>query len=577
MTTQELHFLRLLRAAVGSAPAADLPPSEETDWTAVFSLAESHHVLPMIVEAAYRAGAAPPEEVFARYKRRAMHMISLQAAKTAAFLSLYSFLAERGLAPLVMKGIICRALYPQPDFRFSADEDLLIPPDDIDAYHAALSAYGLTAGRPEEEISSAQETGYTSADGLLYLELHRYPFPPESGAYGDFNDAFAGVHDRAVSVTADGAALRTMCPTDHLFYLICHALKHFLHGGFGIRQICDICLFARAKDGEIDWARIRSQAEAIRAAEFIAAVFAVGSRYLGVEPPASEGARPLREVRTDPEPLLADLLDSGVFGASTRSRRHSGGITLGAVESAKKGASAGRGSLLRTLFPPASSLEGRYTYLKDHPILLPAAWAHRLVTYARQQGTADDSAAEALRIGRERTELLRRYGLLGGAPDRVVDTGEYISSLRELIEQGHEVALPVAGSSMTPFLGDGRDRVFLRAPDRPLKRGDIVLYRRDGGIYVLHRIRRVRGGTYDVVGDAQSEIERGVRREQIFAVVTRAERKGKLIGPGCFHWRFFQYVWIGMVPLRRPLLGLYAACRRNIRKPVNKTPEEDIK
>ena len=161
------------------------------------------------------------------------------------------------------------------------------------------------------------------------------------------------------------------------------------------------------------------------------------------------------------------------------------------------------------------------------------------------------------------------------APDRRVDTVEYVSALRELIEQGHEVALPVAGSSMTPFLGDGRDRVFLRAPERPLRRGDVVLYRRDNGPYVLHRIHRVRGDSYDIVGDAQTEIERGVRRDQIFAVATRAERKGKLILPGTPYWRFFQYVWIGMVPLRRPILGLYGVCRKTINKQVNKTPKED--
>ena len=573
MTERETAFLRLLRAAVGTKAESELPPLAADDWIAVFSLAEQHHVLPLVLDAAHRVGADIPPDVFRPYQLRAMRVVSLQTAKTAAFLALYRSLAERGLSPLVMKGILCRELYPQPDFRFSADEDLLIPPDDITAYHKALTAYGLSASLPEEEVSSAQEIGYTSADGLLYLEVHRAPFPPDSGAYGDFNDFFAGVHDRAVSVTVSGVSLRAMAPTDHLFYLLCHALKHFLHGGFGVRQVCDICLFAGAEDGGIDWERIRSQAEAIRAAEFTAALFAVGSRYLGVQPP--EGARFLREANADPEPLLADLLDSGVYGASTRSRRHSGDITLGAMEGAKKGASTRRGSLIRTLFPPASSLSGRYTYLIKHPILLPFAWAQRLLAYARRQGTAGDSAAEALRLGRERTELLKRYGLLPGAPKKVVDTGEYITSLRDLIGQGHEVALPVAGSSMTPFLGDGRDRVFLRAPDRLLRRGDVVLYQRDSGAYVLHRIHRVRGDVYDIVGDAQSEIERGVRREQIFAVVTRAERKGKLIAPGCFHWWFFQNVWIGMVPLRLPLLGLYAAGRRSIFKPVTKTPEED--
>ncbi|MBR6951945.1 MAG: S24/S26 family peptidase [Oscillospiraceae bacterium] len=162
-----------------------------------------------------------------------------------------------------------------------------------------------------------------------------------------------------------------------------------------------------------------------------------------------------------------------------------------------------------------------------------------------------------------------------GARERRVDTAEYVGALRELIEQGHEVALPVAGGSMAPFLGGGRDRVFLARPDRPLRRGDVVLYRRTDGTYVLHRVYRFRGETCDIVGDAQDRIERGVRREQIFARMTRAERKGKLIGPRNLIWQFFQYVWIGLVPLRRPLLGLYGIGRGTIEKQADKTLKED--
>ncbi len=188
----------------------------------------------------------------------------------------------------------------------------------------------------------------------------------------------------------------------------------------------------------------------------------------------------------------------------------------------------------------------------------------RFVRYAKGQNSKSDSASKALRIGKERSALVQQLGLLDASPKKTVDTGVYISSLLELVQKGEEVGLPVAGSSMTPFLGDGRDQVFLRKPDRPLKRGDIVLYRRNNGDYVLHRIHKVRGKEYDIVGDAQNRIERGINRDQIFAIVTRARRKGEIIEPNSFHWWFFQNVWIGMVPLRSPLLRLYAACRQYI-------------
>lgn len=135
---------------------------------------------------------------------------------------------------------------------------------------------------------------------------------------------------------------------------------------------------------------------------------------------------------------------------------------------------------------------------------------------------------------------------------------------RLLVEDPQIKALPlvVTGSSMTPFLASGRDTVFLSRVERPVRRGDILLYRRDSGRYVLHRVWRVeRDGTYTIVGDAQTELERGIRPDQVIALVTAVERKGKRMGPGSFWWEFFEKVWIRMVPLRRMVWRLYEGVR----------------
>ena len=65
-----------------------------------------------------------------------------------------------------------------------------------------------------------------------------------------------------------------------------------------------------------------------------------------------------------------------------------------------------------------------------------------------------------------------------------------------------------------------------------------------------------------VVGDAQTGIEKGIRREQMLAIVTAARRKGKLQKPGCFWWEFFGKVWIRLVWLRPVLVRFYGLFRR---------------
>ena len=140
---------------------------------------------------------------------------------------------------------------------------------------------------------------------------------------------------------------------------------------------------------------------------------------------------------------------------------------------------------------------------------------------------------------------------------RYVDTKEYVSVLRELVEDGREVSLLVSGSSMSPFLAHQRDYIYFKKPDRELRKGDMVFYQRRTGQYVMHRIWKVKNDKYYMVGDAQQEIEGPLERDQIFAIITKVQRKGKWIEPGDFWWEFFERVWINIVPVRRVLVKMY--------------------
>lgn len=140
----------------------------------------------------------------------------------------------------------------------------------------------------------------------------------------------------------------------------------------------------------------------------------------------------------------------------------------------------------------------------------------------------------------------------------IADPEELMEPLLALLEEAETVPLVISGSSMNPFLVHHRDTVYLSKVSRPLKKGDMILYRRGNGAYVLHRICAVREETYDLVGDAQTRIEPGIRPEQVLALVTAVRRKGKLLQSGSFWWAFFEKVWIRMIPLRPVILGSYS-------------------
>ena len=92
---------------------------------------------------------------------------------------------------------------------------------------------------------------YTKGGSSLYIELHRHLFDSSEDAHDELNRFFE--HFPAVEI--DG--FLAMPPHEHLLYLLLHAYKHFVRSGIGLRQFCDIGLWARAYHGEIDWQRIR--------------------------------------------------------------------------------------------------------------------------------------------------------------------------------------------------------------------------------------------------------------------------------------------------------------------------------
>ncbi|MGN1031572.1 MAG: nucleotidyltransferase family protein, partial [Butyricicoccaceae bacterium] len=304
-------------------------------------------------------------------------------------------------------------LFPNPDSRMSSDEDMLIPPEQFALCHQAMLEYGMVLSDPEMDLDAAYEVPYGKRSSPIYIELHKSLFPPDSEAYGEFNRFFARVHETAIEIPVQGVSILSMDHTDHLFYLLCHSFKHFLHSGFGIRQVCDLVLYANEYGSRIDWLQILENCREIHAELFAAALFRVGAQYLTFDPKKACYPKEWSSISVDETAMLEDLLASGVYGNSNMSRKHSSNMTLSKVSAQKKGKKVGN-HVLKTVFPSAKDMAGRYPYLKKLPFLLPVAWADRAFRYWKETrgNTGGNNAAESIQIGNQRIELMRQYGII---------------------------------------------------------------------------------------------------------------------------------------------------------------------
>lgn len=397
LTATERQFLHIAKAAVSGGEVT----AENVDWPAVFALAGQQKLLPILFEAVRKTPAVEENAaLFAVTKQQVIGQVLNQTVRSAEFADLYRKLRTVGLHPIVVKGQLCSRLYPLKDHRISADDDLYIPDAEFMACHEQLLANGLTTDTPADELSTADEVSYTKKDSPLYIELHRHLFDSAEDAHDELNHFFADLNP----VEIDG--FLAMPPHEHLLYLILHAYKHFVRSGIGLRQFCDIGLWARAYHAEIDWQRLHEQCESVHAATFAAAAFRIARDDLGI---GFDLPAPWSDA-VDVEPLLHDSLCGGVYGSNDLTRLHSSTVTLNAVKSSRTGEKSG---VLRTVFPKRAYLERRYPYLKKRPYMLPVAWVQRLAHYAGEKKTgADSSASGSIKLARERIELMKRYGVM---------------------------------------------------------------------------------------------------------------------------------------------------------------------
>ena len=140
---------------------------------------------------------------------------------------------------------------------------------------------------------------------------------------------------------------------------------------------------------------------------------------------------------------------------------------------------------------------------------------------------------------------------------------DLIPLMKEIFKLGKTFTVTAKGSSMAPLLKDGRDDIILADCVDPnkLKVRDVPLYLRSDGSYVLHRIVRVNKDSFDMCGDAQTEIERGVPKQNVVAQAIGFVRKGRAISLKSKRYRLFVFLWCLVRPIRPVIFWLNSKLR----------------
>lgn len=135
--------------------------------------------------------------------------------------------------------------------------------------------------------------------------------------------------------------------------------------------------------------------------------------------------------------------------------------------------------------------------------------------------------------------------------------------LEQLLREGNIIRIKPQGYRMYPLFIPERDEALIQQTDyTDCHRNDVVLYRRDQGILVLHRICRITFDGFYMVGDNQYEVEGPLRQDQIIGKLIAINRNSREFTVRNPFYKFVSSLWLFMLPVRPFCFKLSAFLRK---------------
>lgn len=128
---------------------------------------------------------------------------------------------------------------------------------------------------------------------------------------------------------------------------------------------------------------------------------------------------------------------------------------------------------------------------------------------------------------------------------------EQYSSYAQELRAGKPVIAMTVGDSMQPLLYQGKTQVVLLPLSRPLKVGDLPLYQRPSGQYVLHRVVKIRDGVCYTRGDNRFHLDlERIEPDWVLGIAASVVRNGKTISVESRGYRAYVAFWLASYPVR---------------------------
>ena len=281
-----------------------------------------------------------------------------------------SLLRENHIDCYLLKGLSLAACYPVPEYRKLGDLDLyLAEPEMLSQAQTVLESNGYIL---QDELSDHHVTYYYTfpkTGRRFILELHyRVVGQYQYSRTNEIVDlVYSPTQLKKSSQIIHGYSYTVLPPTEYVFYMIHHMLKHYLYSGFGIRLLCDFTFYLKRHESEIDFDQIHTWCRESRISHLYEIILESCRIYLGL--PASIDSQ-IHYDTSDCQDFITQILKDGDMGTD--------------VSQTLVGSSSYQKVNLFTYFREGHvQMKVRFPKASRFPILWPVLWVITFVCFIR--------------------------------------------------------------------------------------------------------------------------------------------------------------------------------------------------
>lgn len=372
MNNAQKQFVDILSAGIRGKSADKV--YDNVEWDEVIDLADKHKVEGIIYLALRKSKLISNigEEKISLLKQKAAITGITQSRHISGLSTVLNKINERNIPVIVLKGLVVREFYPQPDQRSMNDADILVHEGDVEKVKQLLIDMGYVYLEDHK------------ASHHIALVHHKYPFIElhwnlfkRDGFSNELEHYERLIWRRAIKGNVGEAEVLSLSYEDLALHLCMHMAAHLVATGFGVRQLCDFVLLVEHKGDEIDWNSFIMKARMYGFEKFSEIMFLLCNKLFNMEVPKEINIKVVNNKKYV-SALLNEIFEAGVHGKKEMANQFATQVAFNFQDKDSNATLGAINRYFRFIFPKIDDMSDKYSYAKKVKILTPIAWIHHL-------------------------------------------------------------------------------------------------------------------------------------------------------------------------------------------------------